>query len=68
MTAVSRRGLLLGGASLAAAGAIGTAGPFTTAYASPGSKGGHTISTARIHHWARDTWACLVAMTDGRPG
>ena len=37
MTAVSRRGLLLGGASLAAAGALGTTSPLITdtAFASP---------------------------------
>ncbi len=68
MTAVSRRGVLLGGASLAAAGALGAAGPLTTADASPGSKGRHPISSARIHRWARDTWACLVAMTDEKTG
>jgi hypothetical protein len=68
MTAVSRRGLLLGGASLAAAGTIGSAGPLTTAYASHGSKGHRPISSARIHRWARDTWACLVAMTDNKTG
>ena len=53
MTAVSRRGLLLGGASLAAAGALGTTSPLITdtAFASPGSKGPR-ISKARIHRWA----------------
>ena len=69
MTAVSRRGLLLGGASLAAAGALGTTSPLITdtAFASPGSKG-PKVSKARIHRWAADTWACLVAMTDEKTG
>lgn len=68
MTAVSRRGLLLGSASLAAAGALGSTGlTAPTAYASP-SKGHDRISTARIRRWAADTWACLVAMTDEKTG
>ena len=41
MTAVSRRGLLLGGASLAAAEGLGTTSQLITptAFANPGSKG-----------------------------
>jgi len=35
MTAVSRRGLLLGGASLAAAGALGSTSPLSTAMRPP---------------------------------
>jgi hypothetical protein len=53
MTAVSRRGLLLGGASLAAAGALGSSLP--TAAASPGA-GRHPSTPARIRRWAADTW------------
>jgi hypothetical protein len=65
MTAVSRRGLLLGGASLAAAGALGSSLP--TAAASPGA-GRHPSTPARIRRWAADTWECLVAMTDEKTG
>jgi hypothetical protein len=68
MTAVSRRGLLLGGASLAAAGALGTTSPLSTAVASPGAHGPKHSSSARIRRWAGDTWACLVAMTDEKTG
>ena len=65
MTALSRRGLLLGGASLAAAGALST--PISTAFASPGDR--HQPSpSARVRRWAADTWACLVAMTDEKTG
>ena len=65
MTAVSRRGLLLGGASLAAAGALGSSLP--TAAASPGADR-HRPTPARIRRWAADTWASLVAMTDEKTG
>ena len=69
MTAVSRRGLLLGGASLAAAGALQTTAPWSTSTsASPGSRKRAPISAARIRRWADDTWACLVAMTDEKTG
>jgi hypothetical protein len=66
MTAVSRRGLLLGGASLAAAGALGTSLP--TATASPARGRGKPSAPARIRRWASDTWASLAAMTDEKTG
>lgn len=66
MTALSRRGLLLGTASLAAAGALGSATPLSTAHASPSTKGRGAYR--RIRRWACDTWACLVAMTDEKTG
>ena len=50
MTAVSRRGLLLGGASLAAAGALGSSAPPPRRVA--GRTAAHPISAARIHRWA----------------
>ena len=61
MSAFSRRSLLAGSAGVAAAGALG--GP-ASAKPTPGSP----IDRRRIHRWATDTWASLVAMTDETTG
>jgi hypothetical protein len=68
MTSISRRGLLIGGAAVAAAGALGTTNaiaapaPFHPGAALPAPSG------RQMRQWARDTWASLVAMTDERTG
>lgn len=68
MTSLTRRGLLIGGAAVAAAGALGV----TNATASPATAGATrplpAPSRTVVRQWARDTWASLVAMTDDRTG
>jgi hypothetical protein len=69
MTALPRRNLLLSGAALSAAAALG---PSPLAAAQPVTVSRHRvdrgISRRTIHRWAADTWASLVAMTDEKTG
>ena len=69
MTSISRRGLLIGGAAVTAAAALG--GTANAAPASAPQTGRRPLpppSRTEVRRWARDTWASLVAMTDERTG
>lgn len=68
MTPVARRSLLVGGAALATTAALGR-GQATAAPSFAGERGTrHRNVAVTVRRWARDTWTCLVAMTDERTG
>ena len=68
MTTITRRGLLIGGAALAATGALGVPNAAASALATGATPRLPPPSRSGIRRWARDTWASLVAMTDERTG
>ena len=69
MISINRRTLLIGGAAVAATGVLGGTGALGgTANAASATPGVPVPSRTMIRRWARDTWACLAAMTDERTG